>query len=379
MKILAVDIGTGTQDVLLFDSRLDVENSFKWVIPSPTMRVRAKVRAATKRGAVIALTGVTMGGGPSGWAVEDHLRAGLAVYADPDAARTLNDDLDAVSALGVNLLSEEEIARLPESVERIEFRDFDFPALSRALGEFGLSLEGLDAVAVAVFDHGAAPPEVSDRKFRFDYLDERIRAENRLSAFAYPAERIPADLTRLRAVARSAAQSGAPLVVMDTAPAAVLGARMDPIAARLERAVFANVGNFHTLAFRLGPNGIEGVFEHHTGLIDRPRLEDLLNRLAGGTLTNADVFDSNGHGALVYDARPFDLLGGGVRLVVTGPRRSMLAGSELRPYFAVPYGDMMIAGCFGLLAAVGDVFPDLHDPIEHALRGGNGTAPWEAE
>jgi uncharacterized protein (DUF1786 family) len=75
---------------------------------------------------------------------------------------------------------------------------------------------------------------VSDRKFRFDYLLDRIRSSNRLSAFAYRAEEIPASLTRMKAVAETAAELDCPLVVMDTAPAAVLGATLDPAAAAAE-------------------------------------------------------------------------------------------------------------------------------------------------
>ncbi len=45
-------------------------------------------------------------------------------------------------------------------------------------------------------------------------------------------------------------------------------------------------------------------------------------------------------------------------VVVTGPRRSLMAGSRLQPYFPAPFGDMMITGCFGLLSAVGDVIPE---------------------
>ena len=67
-------------------------------------------------------------------------------------------------------------------------------------------------------------------------------------------------------------------------------------------------------------------------------------------------------------------------VVVTGPRRSMMVGSRLRPYFAVPYGDMMIAGCIGLLVAVADRLPALRGPIEAALEGaGAHTPPWEIE
>lgn len=386
MKILTVDVGTGTQDIFLYDSRLDLENGLKLVVPSPTMIIHRRLKAATRRRQAVLLTGVTMGGGPSGWAAEDHVRAGLALYATPDAARSFNDDLEAVQAMGVQIVSEDEAQRLPASVLRLKLRDFDFDAIARALDLFGVSLGDLAAVAVAVFDHGNSPPGYSDRQFRFDYLDRRIRQENRLSAFAYRAEETPEIMTRLWAVVQSARNSvynvlgEIPLVVMDTAPAAVLGATFDPLVQERERVMIANVGNFHTLAFRLGPTGIEGVFEHHTSLLDLPKLERLLRLLADGSLTHADVFDDNGHGALIYHDAPLPLDDGvGFGVVVTGPRRNLMRGSTLRPYFAVPFGDMMIAGCFGLLAAVADVLPELGEPIRASLSGagGSGTAPWD--
>jgi len=391
MKILTVDVGTGTQDIFLYDSRLDLENGFKLVVPSPTMIVHRRLREATRRGEAVLLTGVTMGGGPSHWAAEDHARAGLPIYAVPDAARSFNDDLGAIEEMGIRVVSEDEAAGLPDSVRRLELLDFDFDGIQKSLAHFDVSLDDLEAVGVAVFDHGNAPPGYSDRQFRFDYLDERIRAENRLSAFAFRADEVPEIMTRLGAVvesadrSKSAALGDVPLVVMDTAPAAVLGASFDPQVAARERVLIANVGNFHTLAFRLGPSGIEGVFEHHTGLLDLPKLETLLLRLADGSLEHADVFGNHGHGALIYEPAALPLLGEQAStkdefgLVVTGPRRNMMRPSSLRPYFAVPFGDMMIAGCFGLLAAVGDVLPELGEPIKASLRGqgGSGTPPWE--
>jgi uncharacterized protein (DUF1786 family) len=389
MQVLAVDVGTGTQDILLLDPRSDIENALKMIMPAPTMIVRSRIRAATHRRSAIALTGVMMGGGPGAWAAEDHLRAGFRVYATPAAALTFNDDLNMVAASGVEILSEDEVTRLSDEVQRIELRDFDFPAIRRALMEFGVDIgeHGLAAVAVAVFDHGAAPPEISDRQFRFDYLDRRIRAENRLTAFAYPSDRIPADMTRLQAVAHSAHDVPAPLLVMDTAPAAVLGALFDPHTRELASSgpvVICNIGNFHTIAFRLNQNsslnntgdGIEGVFEHHTGLIDAVKLEILLENLAMGTLTHREVFEDHGHGALVYQPSVIPLM---EHLIVTGPRRSMLSGSVLKPHFAVPFGDMMVAGCYGLLAAAADHIPQLTDLLQRALNRSenSGRAPWE--
>jgi uncharacterized protein (DUF1786 family) len=263
--------------------------------------------------------------------------------------------------------------------------DFDFVSISAAFKQFGVTLDDLDGLAVAVFDHGDAPPDVSDRQFRFDYLDERIRAANQLSAFAYRAEQIPPGMTRLQAVAQSARASLAaelPLVVMDTAPAAVLGATFDPPVRARRNVIIANVGNFHTLAFRLGDSGIEGVFEHHTGLLDQPALEKLLAALADGSLKHADVFEHHGHGALLYtsEALPFPPEAD-FDIVVTGPRRSLLRGARLRPYFAVPFGDMMLAGCFGLLAAAADLLPEAAAAIRHSLHGalGSAQAPWEIQ
>ena len=70
MKILTIDVGTGTQDIYLYDSRLDLENGFKLVVPSPTMIVHRRLKEATRHRQAVLLTGVTMGGGPSAWAAE---------------------------------------------------------------------------------------------------------------------------------------------------------------------------------------------------------------------------------------------------------------------------------------------------------------------
>jgi uncharacterized protein (DUF1786 family) len=351
------------------------------VLPSPTMMVNRRIKQATQQRKTILLTGHIMGGGPSQWAAEEHLHQGLPIYATPDAARSFNDDLEKIQNMGIHLLSDDEARQFSEKADTIHMRDFDYDLITRTFAGFGVSLQDLDAVAVAVFDHGAAPPEVSDRQLRFDYLDDRIRLENRLSAFAYPRDQIPALLTRLQAVADSAPAFDMPLVVMDTAPAAVLGTLFDPVVSTHTRLLIANVGNFHTLAFRLGPKGIEGVFEHHTGFLDLTRLEDLLERLAKGSLTHTDVFNSQGHGALIYSPEPLPLDFPDFNIVLTGPRRNMMQGSRLRPYFAVPFGDMMLAGCFGLLSATADLLPQFRDSI-HALlnRGtGRGTAPWDVD
>lgn len=381
MQILTVDIGTGTQDIFLYDARIDIENCFKMVLPSPTMMVASKIKKATQRKENLILTGVTMGGGPSHWAAEEHLKSGLQVLATPSAARSFDDDLQSVLEMGIKIIGEEEARKTGtrEGYAKIELKDFDFNAIQAVFDQFGVDLGALSAIAVAVFDHGNAPPGYSDRQFRFDYLDRRIRSENRLSAFAYPSSQIPPIMTRLQAVAQSAIKLSVPLFVMDTAPAAVLGALHDPFVRQKPSVLVTNVGNFHTLAFLINEEGIAGVFEHHTGLINQQKLEDLLVKLASGMLQHADVFDDHGHGALVYDQNSIDLTAVDERVIVTGPRRKLMEESRLNPYFAAPFGDMMISGCFGLLSAVADLSPELSTPIRASLhgQGGSGTPPWE--
>jgi uncharacterized protein (DUF1786 family) len=396
MKILTIDIGTGTQDIFLYDSNLDIENGFKLVLPSPTMMVHRRLKQLLLARTPIVLSGHQMGGGPSAWAIEEIARAGIPVYMTPSAATTLNDELDKVEALGITIISQDKVEDLRSKVESLELKDFDFELISKTFEGFGVSLNDLEAIAVAVFDHGNTPAGVSDRQFRFDYLDERIQSKNSLSAFAYLSSDIPKIMTRLQSVADSAGELPCPLVVMDTAPAAVLGAGFDSIVATRRRKIIVNVGNFHTLAFRLGEKGIEGVFEHHTGEIDLPKLEKYIRALADGSLKHQDIFDDMGHGALVYGDRPFEFGKDEFDIVVTGPRRSMfrttddrlqamdhgqgsMVNDRLRPYFATPFGDMMIAGCFGLLAATADVIPNLAETIHGSLRGGQGrgVAPWD--
>jgi uncharacterized protein (DUF1786 family) len=374
MKILAVDVGTGTQDILLYDSDKEIENCLKLVMPSATMRVAREVKQVTRAGRPLLLTGVTMGGGPSAWATLDHVRAGYKVYATPDAARTFDDELAKVEQQGIQIVSDDEAGRLNGNVARVTMRDFDFDAIRSAFEAFGVDLRP-DALALAVFDHGNAPPGYSDRQFRFDYLAERIRAQNRLSAFAFRRGDLPAHLTRLQAVEATAEFDGE-VMLMDTAPAAVLGALLDPKVAANERLLAVNVGNFHVLAFRLGPGGVEGVFEHHTGEIDLAQLDGFIDRLIDSSLQHHDVFDTMGHGALVFDPKPM-LANQPVFVSVTGPRRSMMRMSKHRPYFAVPFGDMMIAGCFGLLRAFAEVYPEDAATILDSLGGATRGAPWE--
>jgi len=365
--LLAVDVGGGTQDILLFQPGQPLENALQLVLPSPTVLIGEAVERATAEGRDLLLTGVTMGGGPCSWAIEAHLKAGHRVYALPEPARTLDDDLDVVARLGVTVVApdEAEALRSRDHVRTLALRDLWLPEIKAALAAFGVRAE-VAALGVAVFDHGAAPPGYSDRRFRFDYLTEILVSGAPLTAFAHRRGEVPPRLTRLAAVAQTAPPD-LPTLVMDTGAAAVLGALEDRTVATSPDTALVNVGNFHTLAFRLLDGQPHAVFEHHTGLLTTETLDAYLEALCDGSLTNEAVFADSGHGALLLP-RDHDRIGATPSLyAVTGPRRAMLAPSRHRPYFAVPHGAMMLSGCFGILRAMADAFPQHAEAIRSAL------------
>jgi len=365
MHILAIDVGTGTQDILLFDSEQEPENSFKLVMPSPTAIYARRVRQATAAGRPLLLTGRLMGGGPVGWAVSDHHQAGLPIYATPDAARTFNDDLARVQAdLGMTLIAHPDDLPAGLAPVTLHLTDLHLPAIITALEAFGVEPRW-DILAVAVLDHGNAPPEVSDRVFRFEHLRRVLAGGNDLLAFACRPHELPAYLTRMQAIV-AAAPAGTPLLLMDTGPAASLGALYDPLVGRAaaDDVLLVNVGNMHTLATRLVAGRVQAVFEHHTGFLTTEKLDVYLEQLVAGGLSGEAVFNDNGHGAQCFGPAPARM----PFLSVTGPRRALLRGSRHAPYFAVPFGDMMVAGCWGLVGACAGRFAEWREEINRALQ-----------
>jgi uncharacterized protein (DUF1786 family) len=327
-------------------------------MPSPTVLMAHQFREVTARGDALVLTGETMGGGACTGAMREHLEAGLQVYATERAARTFSDDLAKMASWGVRLLSDDEAAGFKGGTI-IRMGDIDFNSLERAFSAWGVRLNP-DYIGVAVLDHGAAPPGESDRRFRFLNLANLLESNATLEALIYSANEVSESFTRMRAVVRSL-KGHAPLVIMDTGAAAVMGASQDGAAASHRRHLAVNLGNSHTLAFHLEGLKVLGMFEHHTSGLSLERFETLLERLVSGELTNAEVWDDGGHGSLVFG------VGGSPFLVATGPRRRLISDSRLKPYFAAPSGNMMLTGCFGLVRAAALRFPEWRPEIEKAL------------
>jgi uncharacterized protein (DUF1786 family) len=332
-RVLCLDIGSGTQDVLYSIPGQVIENCPKFVLPSPAVMVQQTIRRLTRERRNIYLYGTNMGGGFAA-AVGGHLAAFLKVAAHPEAALSMADNMDRVREMGVSVAEE-----CPRGFVPVYLSDFDPGFWKAFLGTAGL--EYPETILAAAQDHGFHP-QASNRLGRFRIWERFLKEEQgRVEELLFLAP--PDGLTRLRALQRSIG-GGA---VADTGAAAVLGALSVPEVqdrSSMEGITVVNVGNSHVAAFLIFEGRIRGVYEHHTGLLDSMTLCRDLERFRGRELTNEEVFSRQGHGCVVTDIPPH--AGGFERMFILGPRRNMLKGCG---EFLAPGGDMMLAGCFGLL------------------------------
>ncbi|MFA5398191.1 MAG: DUF1786 family protein, partial [Methanogenium sp.] len=99
--ILLIDIGRGTQDILLYSPDQPIENSVKMVLPSPNVITGFAIERAAKKGQGVHLEGPVMGGGKNTQVIKEWLPKGFRLSATPSAALSIRDNLDYVRSLGV--------------------------------------------------------------------------------------------------------------------------------------------------------------------------------------------------------------------------------------------------------------------------------------
>lgn len=332
-SILCLDIGSGTQDVLYFRPDIELENCPKFVLPSPAMRIADKIKRLHQAGKKIFFYGQNMGGGFYR-SLKQCLDTGLKGAIHPEAAFSLSDRLDWVRGTGLEIHEE-----CPEGYCPVYLADYD-----PGFWETYLAMSGLEypeMILACAQDHGFHP-DSSNRLGRFKIwkkflLDHDGHIEKLI--FSKP----PDEMTRLISLRESIGAGW----VADTGSAAFLGAIFVKAIEKLyqQRGIcVVNVGNSHTIAFLAFQNRVHGIMEHHTGLLNGQKLWKQLSLFKQGQLSNKDIFDDNGHGCLVLDsAQGLDF----TPTFVLGPKRKLLKDFDCE--FLCPGGDMMLAGCFGLL------------------------------
>lgn len=335
MRILAIDIGAGTQDILLFDSQKKVENCISLVLPTPSKVFAEKLKTMESH---VYIQGDTIGGGALGRAILGHLQKGYRVAMEESAAYSVRNDLDEVKALGI------EVGKKPETghFEQLEIREVDLLLFEEFLSNFGEDLK-VDVIAVAVQDHGVSPKGVSDRAFRFGNMERMLRRDNRPETFHFLDDSIPDYYLRMKSAAAALKGfSPARVLVMDTSFSAILGCLEETSGPSL----VVNVGNGHTIAALLAEKKIEGLYEHHTHELTPEKMEHDLRLFVRGELDGKKVFKENGHGAVTLKSLP-----GVFPVIVTGPNRDLFKKTSFKFTYASPGGNTMMTGPMGLVRA----------------------------
>ena len=350
MKILVLDIGAGTEDVLLYDDKKNLENCVKMVLPSPSQIFGAKVREATRLYRDLFIKGDIIGGGAFASALRNHVKRGLRVVMTENAAYTLRNDLDEVRELGIETLSGE---NEPNDFrgDTLIIEEVNLMKLDGFLTEFNETLSDVDVVAVAVQDHGVFPKGMSNRRFRIQKVRELLEGNPRPENLAFKEGEIPSYFLRMKSAAQSSRRQlpKAEVLVMDTSPAAILGCLKDPDVERAGPVLAVNVGNGHTMAAIISGGRIIGIVEHHTRLLNPQKIEQILINFADGKLSDEEVFEGNGHGLFfLADPPSFSRI---EMIAATGPNRNILNETKLPVHFAAPAGDVMMTGPVGLIEA----------------------------
>jgi len=331
---LCLDIGSGTQDVLLYSPDVEIENCPKFVLPSPALQTGRRIEKLRMQGKNIWLHDRNMGGGVTRF-IRAHQKAGLKVAAQESAAYTMADDLTRVTGMDIEITD-----TCPDGFEPVRLTDFNEAWWRNFLA--AAELPWPDAIAACAQDHGFHPGK-SNRRGRFKLWQSFLHeGDGRPEALVYDTP--PAMLTRLKDLQDDIGNG----VVADTGAAAVLGALfVDEIEKQSHETgvTLVNIGNSHLVAFLLYKGRIHGVYEQHTRCVNGEKLWADLEQFRCGRLGFEQVFENKGHGCLTLELpveaeefRPTHVL---------GPRRAMLNGYDVS--FPAPGGDMMLAGCFGLI------------------------------
>ena len=349
MKILAIDIGAGTEDILLFDDeKSSIENCVKMVLPSPCQVFASKVRSMTHHRKDIFADGDTIGGGPLSYAIKQHIEAGFRVIMTENSAYTIRNNLEQVTELGIEI---ENSRPINFDGKTIFLEEVNIAKLHNFLNFFGETFLDIDFVAIAVQDHGIFPHNMTNRQFRIEKMKDILEKQPKPEAFAFLENEVPIYYPRMKSAVNASKRQlhGAKVLVMDTSLDAILGCLMDPVVKNVDPILAVNVGNGHTMAAIVSNGEIIAVMEHHTRLLNPKKMEITLKNFADGKLSNEQVFADNGHGLFFLKKPPgFSQI---QKVIVTGPNRKILAKTNMNVHFATPSGDVMMSGPIGLVEA----------------------------
>ena len=344
-KFLMIDIGAGTMDILYYDTRTDMH--YKAVVKSPVRTVAEKAAAIPGN---LMVVGHEMGGGPVTKVLMDRAREAQVVMAR-SAAATLNHDMEKVKSWGIKVVEDDRADDLHENRDYsvITLSDLEPERIEQIVKSFGVPY-AFDVVAVCAQDHGVPDPGVGHLDFRHNMFAASLTETPFPHSLLYGSGQVPPAMNRLTSIAEAAWQlPAAEVYVMDSGMAAILGASLDGKCRQKNPVLVLDIATSHTVGAAMAGEKISGFFEYHTQDITLAKLEGLLRDLADGRLSHEQILAEGGHGAFLRRAVGFSDV---EVIVATGPKRKLLAGTQLPIEFGAPWGDNMMTGTVGLLEAL---------------------------
>ncbi|WP_409198301.1 DUF1786 domain-containing protein [Methanobrevibacter acididurans] len=347
MRILAIDVGTGTKDIMFYNREKEIENSIKLVLPSPHLTICQKIE---KTNSNIYLNGVIMGGGKIKNQLVKHIEKGYKVAAEKLAGKTIRDNLEQVASYGIEIVEDKNNKKY-ENYTKITLQDVNINKISNIISQYDLNYN-FDALAIAVQDHGYNE-KMGDRDFRFEKIREKLKKPIKPEEYGFLKEEIPEYYSRMQSVKKSVQLAiknknhEKPLLLMDTKFASICGMYYDKSTEGLNSYIVMDIGNGHTTVASIENGKIQGVYEHHTSRLNGEKIDKLNKRLADGTITFEEVHDDDGHGAHVIN--PISKI---EKVIVSGPKRKLIEDTKLDYHYASPGGDVMMTGTIGLIKTI---------------------------
>lgn len=344
-RFLMIDIGAGTMDVLYYDDTTELH--YKAVVPSPARQMAELIRRAPGN---LVVTGCEMGGSPVSAVLKERAQSAQVIMS-ASAAATVHHNPDRVQAAGIRIVADDEAdkIRCRKDYQCVSLADVDTNRIKKIIQGIGVPFE-FDAVCVCAQDHGRPPAGVNHLDFRHHTFRERLDKEPFAHTLLFKDTEVPAFLSRLGAIARSASQlPTAEVYVMDSGMAAILGASMDAQCQRRNTVMVLDIATSHTVGAVMVGDELGGFFEYHTHDVTSERLDVLLQDLPNGQLDHKRIVSEGGHGAYTRKAPGYDAV---EMILSTGPKRRLIAASRLPITLGAPWGDNMMTGTVGLLEAL---------------------------
>lgn len=199
MKILLIDIGAGTMDILYFDT--DPMIHYKAVVKSPVITVAEKLE---KIDGNILITGVEMGGGSMSSILRKKAEKNEVIISR-SASATVNHDMEKVLSTGAVVVEDKEAEEIRKSgkYDHMDISDLEQERIREIVEGMGVPFS-FDVIGLCAQDHGVSEPGVSHLDFRHNIFKEKLDLSPFPHEMLYECDEIPDTFNRLKSMAHRA-------------------------------------------------------------------------------------------------------------------------------------------------------------------------------